>query len=426
MKVEVYPSSLKGTVAAPGSKSIAQRFVAAAVLSKGETLIRSYPDSADCQVALHIAQALGAVVTRSGNDITIRGGFPGNDAAGIKVPKSSFQCGESGLASRMFTPIAALHNEQITIHGEGSLLSRPFTEFDKVIPALGAGCQTANGLLPVRVKGPMTGGETTLDGNLSSQFLTGLLMALPVARNNSRLHVSDLKSLPYVQMTLEVIKKFGVEIHTDNFIDFQIEGGQQYQNTVCDVPGDWSGAAFLLVAGAVAAEEGLEITRLNAEITQADSRIIELMRSAGVEHTVFSNSVLVKQSEIQAFEFDATNCPDLVPPAVALAAYGNGLSIIKGAKRLVHKESNRAKALQEEFAKANIRVVVRNDELIVYPSHIRPATLNSHNDHRIAMASAVLALAGDKLVIQGAECVRKSYPEFYHDLASAGVKINQR
>lgn len=426
MKVEVLPSSLHGKVQAPGSKSISQRFAAGALLSKGETRISNFPESADCKASIQIIQALGAVVTKQKNDTIIRGGFPFNDQVGIKVPKAEFSCGESGLSSRMFTPIAALHSAPITVKGEGSLLVRPFIEFDAVLPKLGAQCVTNNGLLPLKVSGPLKGGSAAIDGSISSQFLTGLLMALPVASSDSEIRVSHLKSIPYVQMTLEVARLFGINIEHIGYEHFSIKGNQTYTANQLTVPGDWSGAAFLLVAAAIASEQGVEVTGLNRDITQADNQIIEVLRLAGVEHTVYSNSVFVRKSEIQNFEFDASDCPDLVPPVVALAAYGNGKTIIKGAKRLIHKESNRAKALQEEFAKANIRIVIRQDELIVYPSPVRPAIINSHNDHRIAMAAALLALEGDKIVIQGAECINKSYPAFFDDLVKLGVKVNVR
>lgn len=423
MKKEVYPSILQGSIKAPGSKSIAQRFVAASLLANGESEIKDYPESADCIAALNVAQTLGAVVLKTGLDVRIKGGFPNNDDSGIRVPKNQIQCGESGLASRMFTPIAALYNESIEVKGEGSLLTRPFTEFDHVLPALGASCVTSNGRLPVTVSGPLLGGSATLDGSVSSQFLTGLLLALPLAQSDSELIVKSLTSIPYVQMTMEVAAMAGVEIKTSDFERFVIKGRQQYRPLKTTVPGDWSGAAFLIVAAAIAAEEGMEITNLSTALTQADARIVEVLRSSGVDHVMYSDRLVVKQSEINAFDFDATNCPDLVPPLVALAAYGNGVTTIKGAKRLLHKESNRAKALQEEFAKANIRVLVREDEIMVYPSYVRPATLNSHNDHRIAMAAAILGLGGDKITIQGAESVNKSFPSFFDALISLGGKV---
>ena len=427
MKREVYPSILKGTVKAPGSKSIAQRLAAAALLSGGETIIRDYPDSADCLAALEVIQSLGAVVEKSGNDVFIKGGFPNNADSKIKNSKGDIFCGESGLSSRLFTPLAALYDERISVNGCGSLLSRPFTEFDKVIPALGAECTTNNGLLPILVKGPLKGGKAKLDGALSSQFLTGLLMSLPLAENDTVLEVSNLTSKPYVLMTIEVMKLFGVEVKHSNYERFEIKANQKYKSQEVTVPGDWSGAAFLLVAGALCSgEEGIVISNLDRNITQADNRILDALTLAGVSFVIHKDEVQVFESDIKAFEFDATECPDLVPPLVALAAFADGVSSIRGAKRLIHKESNRAKALQEEFTKANVRVVLRDDELKVYPSPIRKAILNSHNDHRIAMAASLLGLAGDKTIVAGAECVAKSFPDYFDKLKELGATITTR
>lgn len=423
MKKDVYPSILSGSVKAPGSKSIAQRLIAGALMSAGESIIEDYPASADCQAALQVAQQLGAVVVKANQDVSIKGGFPNNFTSGIRNPKKAIFCGESGLASRMFTPIAALYDEEIKVEGEGSLLLRPFTEFDQVIPALGAQCKSNKGRLPVVVSGPLQGGKAELDGSLSSQFLTGLLMALPKAEMDSEIMVNNLTSIPYVRMTIEVAKLFGVKIKNEKFEKFTIAANQNYKPIKSVVPGDWSGAAFLLVAGAVASEEGIVITNLSNDITQADSRILEALELAGVNFIFKNNEVFLKKSEIRAFEFDASDCPDLMPPLAALAAFANGVSVLKGAKRLVHKESNRSKALKEEFGKAGIKIVVRNDEMLIYPGHVRSAQLNSHNDHRIAMAAAILGLAGDKISISGSGCVSKSYPAFFDDLSALGAKI---
>jgi 3-phosphoshikimate 1-carboxyvinyltransferase len=423
MKKDVFPSVLHGRVAAPGSKSIAQRLAAVALLSEGESIIHHFPESDDCVAAMEVVKALGAVVEKSGSRTSIKGGFPFNDSSHIRSPKSILNCGESGLASRMFTPIASLYGEPITIQGSGSLLTRPFTEYDRVLPLLGAQCQTTKGLLPLIVNGPLLGGKVELDGSLSSQFLTGLLLALPMAQVDSELIVSNLKSKPYVQMTMEIMAKSGIEVRHENFERFFIKGNQRYRSLDMEVPGDWSGAAFLLVAGALCAEKGITIENLNRDITQADSRILEALTLAGVTFQIQKNEVTVHQSDIKWFDFDATECPDLVPPLVALAAFADGVSTIKGAKRLVHKESNRSKALLEEFAKSTVRVVLRDDELKVYPSPVRKAILNSHNDHRIAMAAAMLGLAGDRTTVAGAECVAKSFPDYFEKLVELGAHI---
>ncbi len=424
MKVEVFPSSISGTVAAPGSKSIAQRMAACALLAKGETTLTHYPESADCTAALNVIQNLGAIVTKRNDEIIIKGGFPNSFNAGIRNPKNEINCGESGLASRMFAPISALHNEEITVNGEGSLLKRPFQNFEESLPLLGASCVTNNGHIPLTVKGPLTGGNIEIDAGITSQFITGLLLALPRAPGDSELVVKNPTSTPYMQTTLDVMQKFGVEVWHKNYEHFKIRSSQNYQPQKLKVPGDWSGAAFLLVAGALCADKKeLIVDNLSTEITQADAAILDALLSAGVSFTQEHNSIRLVASHVRAFEFDATSCPDLFPPLAALAAFADGVSTLKGAKRLVHKESNRAKVLQDEFAKANIRITLRDDEMKIYPSAIRPAVINAHNDHRIAMASAILGLGGAKMTIKGAECVAKSYPDFFQVIHQLGGKV---
>jgi 3-phosphoshikimate 1-carboxyvinyltransferase len=268
----------------------------------------------------------------------------------------------------------------------------------------------------VQVKGPIVPVEVQMDGSISSQFLTGLLIALPRAGSTSIIHVSNLKSKPYITMTLEVMEQFGVKIQHDNLEHFTIENAV-YSPRELTVPGDWSGAAFLLVAGALCAEEGLHITNIDHRITQADSAVLDVLKMAGVKMEITSNGVKVFASDISAFEFDANECPDLFPPLAALAAFADGVSTIYGVKRLIHKESNRGKTLQQEFAKANIRIVLRDDEMKIYPAPVRRADINSHQDHRIAMAATILGLAGGRVTIRGAECVSKSFPTFF-DLVS--------
>jgi len=420
--MKVYPSELTGSVAAPGSKSAAQRMVACALLARGESVLTEFPDSDDCIASLNIAQSLGAIVKQKGKEVTIKGGFPDSFRSGIRNAEKEIHCGESGLSSRMFTPIVALSDEAITVNGQGTLLKRTFADYESILPALGASCETNEGLLPLTVKGPLNGGELTMDGSLSSQFLTGLLTALPRANNASLLHVNNLSSKPYIEMTLQILERFGVKVAHENFETFHINP-TPYKPQKLVVPGDWSGASFLLVAGALCAEDGITITNLTTDIAQADAAMLDVLKAAGVHYLQKKDSVFVKTSEVKAFEFDASDCPDLFPPIVALAAFADGVSTIHGAKRLVHKESNRAKTLQQEFAKANIRITLREDEMKVYPASVRPAVINSHSDHRIAMAAALLGLAGDRITIRGAEYVAKSFPNFFETIKQLNGKV---
>jgi 3-phosphoshikimate 1-carboxyvinyltransferase len=422
MKVEVMPSLLSGRVEAPGSKSDAQRIVACALLAKGITTIHRYPEGDDCDAVLQIAQDLGAIVSRQGSTVEIKGGFPQAFAAGIRNPKEEIQCGESGLASRMFASIAALSETPILITGKGSLIKRPFHDLIHALEQSGVKVESHQGCLPIRVCGPLKGGSIHLDASLSSQFLTGLLIALARANEPSVLEVSHLNSRPYIDLTIEVLAKFGVAITNDSYRRFHIVP-KAFKGTELTVPGDWSGAAFLLVAGALSAPDGLIVANLNVNSAQADRAVLKALQLAGVKFEVLPDAIHVKQSDVCAFEFDATHCPDLFPPLAALAAFANGVSVIRGVSRLKHKESNRAKALQQEFAKAGVRIVLRDDEMKIYPAAIRSAHLHSHNDHRMAMAAALLGLAGARVSIQQAASVSKSFPDFYTDIQKLGARV---
>lgn len=413
MKVDVLPSVLAGRVSAPGSKSDAQRIVACALLARGVTTIHAFPDNDDCLAALQVAQDLGAVVTRRGSTVEIRGGFPQAFASGIRNPKSGIDCGESGLASRMFASIAALSDAPIEVTGRSTLMQRPFDDLIAPLQQCGATVSSADGRLPLKVCGPLRGGAIEMNAGISSQFLTGLLMALSRANEPSTVRVRNLKSKPYIALTLQILAQFGVEItHSASLDEFHVIP-KAMTGIEISVPGDWSGAAFLLVAAALCAEHGVVVDNLALDSAQADRAILEALQAAGVKMEIAAHEVKVWESEIRAFEFDASDCPDLFPPLVALAAFADGPCIIHGASRLIHKESNRAKVLQQEFAKANIRIVIREDEMKVYPSAVRRADISSHGDHRIAMAAAVLGLAGDHVTIRNAESVSKSFPSFF-------------
>lgn len=422
MKVEALPSLLSGRVEAPGSKSDAQRMVACALLAKGTTIIHRFPESDDCEAALQVAIDLGAIVSRRGSTIEIKGGFPNAFASGIRNPKSEIHCGESGLSSRMFAAIASLSDKPITIHGRGSLMKRPFHDLMDALAQCRVQVESSDGLLPIKVTGPIKGGQIRLDASMSSQFLTGLIIALSRASEPSIVEVTDLKSKPYVELTLQVLKQFGVAIEHDGFQRFHISP-KAWKGEELTVPGDWSGASFLLVAGALCAEDGLTVSNLNSTSAQADRAIVDVLRLAGVRFEMLEDEIHIWQSEINAFEFDATHCPDLFPPLAVLAAFANGVSVITGTSRLVHKESNRAKTLQQEFMKAGIRVVLRDDEMKIYPAPIRSALLSSNQDHRIAMAAALLGLAGDRISIQNAEAVSKSYPNFFEAMQTLGARF---
>jgi 3-phosphoshikimate 1-carboxyvinyltransferase len=422
MKVTVFPSALSGQVFVPTSKSIAQRIVACALMSQGETRISHFPKSDDCQHALEIARSLGAVVRLDNEQWVIKGGFPFNFQSDIRQPKGVLFCGESGLAARMFSPIAALWHEEIVIEGAGTLVKRSMQTLEEWLPQLEVKVKLKDHCLPARIQGPMNGGKVLADEVHSSQFVTGLLLAGAVTKKGIELEIEKVPSIGYVETTMAVAKKFNVEMEQIPS-GFKVLGGQKYQSREIQVDGDWSGAAFLFVAAALCADDGLLIQGLSTEIPQADQAILEVLKLARVRVELEEGGYRVFASKVKGFQFDATDCPDLIPILSVLAVYGDEPSVIKGAKRLVDKESNRAKAIQHEWSKMGINTVLRGDELKIYPKVIQSVHVHAHDDHRMAMSLAVMALGGAALTIHSAQAVSKSFPEFYDVIKSLGARI---
>jgi 3-phosphoshikimate 1-carboxyvinyltransferase len=421
MQVTISPGAISGTVTANPSKSAMQRAVAAALLSNGTSIIRNPGLSNDCLAALDVAGKLGAVIKRNEDhiEITSKGVFPSTE-------NKEINCGESGLGIRMFTPIAALSDQAITINGHGSLTTRPMDFFEEVLPQLDVKCTTREGRLPLNIQGPLKAKNITIDGSLSSQFLTGLLMAYGAVAEDVTITVKDLKSKPYIALTLQLMEQFGVQVMEKQFEQFHFGKRQVYKAGEYTVEGDWSGAAFLLVAAAVAGKA--EVHHLNTQSAQSDKAILEALEKAGAALLPGVFTVIVEKNKLQAFDFDATDCPDLFPPLVALAANCEGTTKIIGVNRLAHKESDRGKTLQEEFGKMGIAIDLHGDEMLVHGgTGIKGAVVSSHNDHRIAMACAVAALtANAPVIIEDAEAINKSYPEFYEHLEKIGGIIKKQ
>ena len=408
---------VKGTIAPPSSKSYAQRAIALALLAKGRTTLRNIEFCKDTRSALRCIEALGAKVTQlDESTITIEGG--------LNPTTDTLHVGESGLATRLFTPIASLSNTPITIEGEGTILHRPMMLMIEPLRQLGVKVADGGGYLPIQVEGPMHGGEIEVDGSFSSQFITGLLLSLPLAEQDTTMKVTSAVSTPYIDMTIETARLFGIDImHKEgDYSEFFIEGGQQYTPTDLAIEGDWSGASTMLVAGAIAGE--VTIKNLSTLSKQADTAICRALERAGAGIIIEQDSITVSKRPLQAFTFDATHCPDLFPALAALAAAAEGESVIIGTSRLRHKESDRAETIRAEYEKLGIEVDISEENVMkIRGGEIKPATTFSHNDHRIAMSIAVSALrCKGEVVIENAECVAKSYPTFFEDLESIIIR----
>ena len=410
------PSAIKGTLKAPASKSMTQRAIAAALLADGQSIIHNPSYCDDSLAAMSIAVGLGARVEPQVNELKING------SAVLKEPK--LNCGESGLAIRMFSPIAALYPAEIKMVGANSLKKRPMFMIEEALNQLGVKCTSSGGFIPLTIEGPIVGGYCEIDGSVSSQLLTGLLMALPLAAGNSEIRVNNLKSKPYIDMTIQILKSFGISVENRDYSLFRIQGNQKYIPQSYTVEGDWSGGAFLLVAGAINGQ--LCVRGLRSDSMQSDKLIVNALENAGAHIISGENQIEITRSELKAFEFDATESPDLFPPLVALASYCEGISTIKGVSRLIYKESDRAKALQEEFSKMGIKIEINDDLMFVIGGKPQGARVESHDDHRIAMAIAVASLgATGKVSIRDSQCVAKSYPGFFDDLRHVGAVVHE-
>lgn len=427
MIATIHPTKIAGTLLANASKSSMQRACAAALLHKGITRIINPGISFDDLAAIDMIQKLGAVVVKNEDEsltITSNGVVPISD---------QLHCGESGLGIRMFTPIAALSNQSLIINGSGSLLTRPMHFFDDVLPQLNVKVQSSNGYLPIKINGPLKPNNIVIDGSLSSQFLTGLLMAYGAAEADGvTIQVIDLKSKPYIDLTLKVMEAFGINVRNKDYASFEFHAADQKvkkETIAYQVEGDWSGAAFLLVAGAVAGN--ITVKGLDVFSTQADKAILQALSEAGAGLSVQEHEIEVSNLPLKAFHFNATDCPDLFPPLVALAAFCEGTTVIEGVHRLAHKESNRGISLQKEFGKLGVDIQLQDNLMIITGlrngleiTPVKTGTVHSHHDHRIAMATAVAALKADgPVTIENAEAINKSYPAFYGHLQELGVCV---
>ena len=403
---------LHGEVTPPCSKSYAQRALAAALLASGRTTLRGIELCRDTRSAIEAIRTLGArVEIMDDNTLIIDGGLnPVADCLNV---------GESGLAARLFTPIAALCDKSMLIEGEGTLRHRPMAMMVEPLRTLGVEVRDGGGRLPIEVRGPIQGGRVVVDGSISSQFITGLLIALPRAKHDTTIEVRDAVSTPYIDMTLETLERFGVEImHNEgDYSEFYVEGNQELKAVDYTIESDWSAAAFIMVAAAIAGE--VTVRNISTLSRQADTLVCRALERAGASIIIEEGAITVAHRPLEAFTFDATNSPDLFPALVALAAAAEGVSTIRGVERLRGKESDRGEVLREEYRKLGIDIELDYEENVMRIVGGKPhaAEVDSHDDHRIAMSLAITALRiEDEVRIRNRECVAKSYPSFFEDL----------
>lgn len=416
MNVRIKPSKLIGRVNAPSSKSFSHRMLIAAALAGGVSEISNISASEDIDATVGALTALGAKIFREGNTYTVMG---------IKTPAASavIDCRESGSTMRFIIPIAAALGCSCEFHGRGKLPERPITPYIRELGKNGAVITKTEGIMPFTMNGTLKGGDYVLEGDISSQFISGLLFALPLCSGNSVIRLaSRLESKPYADMTVEALSRFGISIDesedNDGLPVYRIKGGQKYRSADVSVEGDYSQAAFYFVANVLGSE--VQVDNLSENSVQGDKKILEII--GGISYNKI-NGTGVKR--LPSFTADVSDIPDLVPILAVLGCFTDGTSRITGAKRLKIKESDRLEAIASALGNIGGKISVKDDSLEIEPvDGFHGGVIDGCNDHRIVMASAIASTMADgEITITGAEAVAKSYPDFWTDFASLGGNV---
>lgn len=423
--VKITPAKLKGEIKIPPSKSLCHRAVIAAGLSKGESIIDNVMLSEDIIATVRGVEALGAKVSieeRKGNRKRLV-------VMGVEKPvliKDNIDCCESGSTLRFLIPPALLTGGRVTFTGRGKLVTRPLNEYYDIMKQQSINYSAKEGLLPLNIEGNLKPGVFKMKGNVSSQFITGLLFALPLLNGDSEILITEnLESRGYVDLTMDILNKFSVTVENNNYKEFYIRGNQEYKNIKYDVEGDFSQAAFWLSAGTL----GGDISCLGLDIhsRQGDKVVLDIINEMKGNLIIEENCIKASQSFTKCTTIDASECPDLVPVLAVLAASSRGTTEIIKAGRLRIKESDRLKAVASELNKLGADVEEKQDGLLIHgKDELDGGMVDSWNDHRIAMALAVASIrCREAVILKNSECVKKSYPAFWEDFKMLGGKADE-
>lgn len=418
MDIKITPHPISGTVSAISSKSDVHRLLIAAALSDKSTLIKCNTRSDDIVATVRCMNSLGADINFTGDGILVNP---------IKnLPETAtLDCGESGSTLRFLLPVAAALGVSSEFKGEGKLPQRPITPLRREMEANGV-TFTPPWVFPIKICGQLEPNKYVLKGNVSSQFVTGLLFALPLLNGDSSIRlIPPIESKPYIDMTLDTLKKFGIEVTQEENV-YKIKGFQKYNSpTEIIADGDWSNAAFFLTAGALSGE--VTVTGLNINSIQGDRKIIDVLTRMGAEVSVLGDKVTVEKSILHGVEINASDIPDLIPIlSVAAAGAKSGITTVTNAARLRIKESDRLSAICECINNLGVVVAEMDDGLVVWTGEgVRGGEVFGFNDHRIVMSMAIAStVSNGEITIKGAEAVNKSYPQFFEDFKALGGVYN--
>ena len=414
MSRTILPFKYQGSMMANPSKSHLQRAIVCAALAKEKTHFSIDNPSDDVAAALRLLPALGA---------SFQNGIIHPSSSANRQDELILNVGESGLLLRLMSTIGLGFAKRLIIQGEGTLLKRSIVSLVDQLRAIGLQVASNNGSLPIVIEGEITNSSLSVNASDSSQVLSGLLISLSQRPFDSVVHVSALSSKPYIDLTLDVLKDFGVRIRHVNYDIFYIEGNQSMSAQKINVEGDWSGASNHLVGAAISGE--ITMKGLSIVSTQADKCILNALVDFGSMVEAHEQEITVKQNGKRPFVFDATQCPDLFPPLAILACAAVGTSEIKGLHRLVNKESNRQLSIVNMLNVLGVNYRIVSDSIFIEGrGKVHGGTIATYNDHRISMAGAIAAcIASSDIIIDNIACVSKSYTNFFNDLNELSVSV---
>lgn len=420
--IEITPRLLRGSLEIPPSKSVSHRAIISAGLAKGESVISNVLMSQDMIATCDAMTALGAGISyqeEQNGRFTLK--INGCDPLALKT--ETIACNESGSTLRFIIPIVLLQPKRAVITGKGRLVTRPMKPYYEIFKEKEIQFEHLNQQqdLPLALEGTLTPGNYQIDGGVSSQFITGLLFALPLLDGDSVIELtSKLESKPYLDISLDVLKQFGIAIVNDHDQRFLIKGNQAYSPCNYRVEGDFSQGAFWLVAGAIG--EMIDCRDLDLASFQGDKVIVDLIKQMGGAISTEAEGLVVKKSDTHGIVIDVSQCPDLVPILAVLGSLSGGTTTIINGERLRFKESDRLMATADVLNKLGGNIVETSDGLVIHGvSGFTGGHVQSHNDHRIAMAVAIASIcANGNIILDGAEAVNKSYPHFWEDFKAMG------
>jgi 3-phosphoshikimate 1-carboxyvinyltransferase len=425
VRLKITPSPLTGEVLAPPSKSYTHRALILASLAAGESVIENPLLSDDTRYTIDACRALGANVKMRDNSLAVKG-----TGGKIKLEKEKIFAGNSGSTIRMIAPLAALGKTRVILDGDDRLRQRPMGDLLSALQSLGVHARSLNNdsCPPIEIQGgEFKANQVSLSGKISSQPVSALLMIAPCTREGLSIKIAGgLRSKPYIDITLDIMRAFGVAAVNRDYKEFLIEGGQAYQARRYRIEGDYSSAAYFLAAGAIGGKP-VTVTNLKKDSVQGDRQLVNILERMGGAADYLKDSVRVqRRGGLKGISIDMGDYPDLVPTLAVVAAFAQGKTEITNVSHLRFKESDRINDTAAELGKMNIRTEVGGDTMVIYGGKPLGAEINTHNDHRLAMSLSLAALFTEGgSILKGAEAVSKSYPQFFSDLLKLGAKVEE-